>query len=98
MTEIIYITKNQFSESRLTQAGTKSNNALLALLLLVPACVKLLAEPSALAKPTFDVVNYNFNSLLVEIGYCRYTSFVVRQDIDANTFVVANHNLVLAKS
>ncbi len=29
---------------------------------------------------------------LVESGYCRYTSFVVRQDIDANPFVGAKHH------
>jgi hypothetical protein len=26
----------------------------------------------------------------MEIGYCRYTSFVLRQDIDANPFVITN--------
>ena len=25
-----------------------------------------------------------------ESGYCRYTSFVLRQDIDENTFVITN--------
>jgi hypothetical protein len=28
-----------------------------------------------------------------ESGYRRYTSFVLRQDIDANSFVGAKHNL-----
>jgi len=36
---------------------------------------------------------YNFLSRIMESGYCRYTSFVVRQDIDANTFVGAKHSL-----
>ena len=35
--------------------------------------------------------------LFVESGSCRYTSFVVSQDIDANTFVGTNHNIVLPK-
>ena len=33
---------------------------------------------------------YDYYSRLVESGYCRYTSFVLIQDIDANTFVIKN--------
>ena len=36
---------------------------------------------------------YDFLSRLVESRYCRYTSLVVRQDIDANTFVGAKPNI-----
>ena len=35
---------------------------------------------------------YDYSCKLVESGYCRYTSFVLRQDIDANTYVITKHN------
>ena len=58
-----------------------------------------LGKAAAIANTNFDGVIYYLYPLVVESGYCgcRYTSFVVRQDIDANTFVGANHNLVLPK-
>ena len=33
---------------------------------------------------------YNYYSKIVESGHWRYTSFVLRQDIDANSFVITN--------
>ena len=56
-----------------------------------------LGKAAAIANLNFDGVNYYLYPLFVESGYCRYTSFVVRQDIDVNTFVGAIHNLVLPK-
>ena len=38
-------------------------------------------------------MGYNFSFHRTESGYRRYTSFVLRQDVDANSFVGAKHNI-----
>jgi len=37
-------------------------------------------------------MGYNFSFHRKESGYRRYTNLVLRQDVDANSFIGAKHN------